>query len=731
MEHKLIFGGEQYLPFARSRIKAMRANGAQYASQQFEIDGCAIKLRIEGAHEYITIGGGGTAYMETGQLGWAIPGEYVPSRYDAAAWNFIDIPHSAKYLGKIATGGNDVGKQRNDPPLSSATPSIAVGPPRYMYSDGDAPDAAEQLKSAHGETTVSRKRMEVGIPPSFFSGKMRLFIQALYGAKQEDSKLTQGGFGLIYTVKEKHIDLGVQPDRSPGIYTSSDGSYWLIILTLRPGGISPTAYAVVPGPAAAGLVSRMRRHRAGKLVLSDEEVTQTEAYIFSCCTVDVEHPHPMLSGPALNGWPFAYGWKWSTSGHKASMVTHAEVLVDGKLAWEAKTFHLEFSIEKNPETGIRSFDASATTVVHGKWSDSWPINTIFAPIDGLTSAPLQLQSINLDPVTRSAPFDFTVDIYGYYRGESWTPITISRRTPVGPFPILSQSSTGLTYPPGQDMTVPDVHSYGWCPATEGNTVDISYYYDQTTVSITFGGWTYLSEWGHGTHTHLVKTVTGAGSAENAADFNSHVVGGGPFAAPYPAGYEHTSNWRDDGIFDPNNPYIGHRGTVSLCLVSRTETTWTGDLRKTWSILIPGGDCAAVYISTYKYAVADDGFSSKTWYGNPGVCGFQGPRSSFVPYAGAGEYNSYYGFGGLNYWDYSGSLATSNITINAFSQAVHGTEGVLANPSGGWQMYACPREYPFYDAGMWAYTSYGGRYVMSEGLKSYPTLDFSHRFVGWA
>lgn len=57
MEHKLITGGEQYLPFARSRIKAMRATGLMFASQQFEIDGCSIKVRIEGDHEFITLSG--------------------------------------------------------------------------------------------------------------------------------------------------------------------------------------------------------------------------------------------------------------------------------------------------------------------------------------------------------------------------------------------------------------------------------------------------------------------------------------------------------------------------------------------------------------------------------------------------------------------------------------------------------------------------------------------------
>lgn len=58
MEHKLILGGEQFLPFARSRIKALRATGLRYASQQFEVDGVSIKVRIEGEHEYIRLEGG-------------------------------------------------------------------------------------------------------------------------------------------------------------------------------------------------------------------------------------------------------------------------------------------------------------------------------------------------------------------------------------------------------------------------------------------------------------------------------------------------------------------------------------------------------------------------------------------------------------------------------------------------------------------------------------------------
>lgn len=66
MEHKLIQGGEQYLPFARSRIKALRATGMQFASQQFIVSGVTIRVRISGEHDYIRIDASGSSgYLVT------------------------------------------------------------------------------------------------------------------------------------------------------------------------------------------------------------------------------------------------------------------------------------------------------------------------------------------------------------------------------------------------------------------------------------------------------------------------------------------------------------------------------------------------------------------------------------------------------------------------------------------------------------------------------------------
>lgn len=76
----------KYLPFARSRLQALRLTGLRYASQQFEVDGFSIKVRKEGEQEYISISGDEPYYWvlvrrtTTGYL------EYGP--YEVHTWLF-------------------------------------------------------------------------------------------------------------------------------------------------------------------------------------------------------------------------------------------------------------------------------------------------------------------------------------------------------------------------------------------------------------------------------------------------------------------------------------------------------------------------------------------------------------------------------------------------------------------------------------------------------------------
>ena len=55
MEHRLIQGGEQFLPFARSCVAKLKKLGLPYADQSYEVDGASIKVRIQPGHEYIRI----------------------------------------------------------------------------------------------------------------------------------------------------------------------------------------------------------------------------------------------------------------------------------------------------------------------------------------------------------------------------------------------------------------------------------------------------------------------------------------------------------------------------------------------------------------------------------------------------------------------------------------------------------------------------------------------------
>lgn len=57
MEHKLIQGGEMYLPFARKQIKRLRATGLRYATQRYTMPDGEVMVKIAGDQEYIVLKG--------------------------------------------------------------------------------------------------------------------------------------------------------------------------------------------------------------------------------------------------------------------------------------------------------------------------------------------------------------------------------------------------------------------------------------------------------------------------------------------------------------------------------------------------------------------------------------------------------------------------------------------------------------------------------------------------
>lgn len=57
MEHKIVLGGESYLPFARSCVAKLKKLGLPYADQSFDMGDALVRVRVEPGHEHIMITG--------------------------------------------------------------------------------------------------------------------------------------------------------------------------------------------------------------------------------------------------------------------------------------------------------------------------------------------------------------------------------------------------------------------------------------------------------------------------------------------------------------------------------------------------------------------------------------------------------------------------------------------------------------------------------------------------
>ncbi len=102
MEHKLIQGGEQWLAFARSRIKALRATGQRYASQRFTMpDGASVNVQIVADVEYIRIEGGGRDVCVLPNVAYAVTVPLVDGKEEPRS--------KVKTTRGLRTGGHGFG----------------------------------------------------------------------------------------------------------------------------------------------------------------------------------------------------------------------------------------------------------------------------------------------------------------------------------------------------------------------------------------------------------------------------------------------------------------------------------------------------------------------------------------------------------------------------------------------------------------------------------------------
>ena len=363
MEHRLILGGSQYLPLARSVVRRLLALGFPYAGQKLLLPDATIFVWIEPGNEYIRITGGSalglpldsgvvdmgailpanpatwlagtlyeTSYVATYHTPFVLqPPAFTPPRLypnpGVLAGQFAGILQRAGVGLKSYTGRVPVNAQ---PALSFKPRKISNGatPPVMIDDPADA--------------NLAAKKLIAGLcPASMFTGRARLYAQALYGAH---SYTNASGTEAVATIPFalNDVSLGQRPalvlnsrTKSVGTVTMTSGScvyldpatgkHYLFtfeggvrcfVLKSSPAGEKLRPYLITASPVE------------GLEVLSQEDREHLEAYILSQSlpsgtgTTDADG-REYASGSVQARFGMGFSWHWNWDGTTGDIVEHA------------------------------------------------------------------------------------------------------------------------------------------------------------------------------------------------------------------------------------------------------------------------------------------------------------------------------------------------------------------------------------------------------------------------
>lgn len=246
---------------------------------------------------------------------------------------------------------------------------VALPPCTQVYSNGGYCDPKK---------IYQKKEAQANTPASMFSGKLRLWIQALYGQKQCRYSAAKGLDGRVipghiyigdkeYTedsetfVTRKLISAFYAP--SYGLFTTEDYQYFLVEVS------SVINYYPLKITSAAEKIRAMLN--APPPEATSEDIKRAEAYVLSTAHVDVAGMQTSGTITPL-GTPLYYGFHWKWDGSSADIVTHE---VDHSVQkYLARHYRVDITFNGS------NFSHSLTLVESGYW---WPAAitlNVFYPI---------------------------------------------------------------------------------------------------------------------------------------------------------------------------------------------------------------------------------------------------------------------------------------------------------------------------------------------------------------
>lgn len=365
MEHRLITGGAQYLPFARSRIKAMRATGLDWATERYNFGDGEVEVRLEGEIDYIKLSGGGcempmdSGVVDLNSIVFTNPAGYVPGtlhRSDAVE-NYTEeygepdgrIPGNLKNTGD-GSAGQIAGTVRyaggfrgSIPPADAPAPSFTGR--RALPGEDAQPD----------ENLANKKRVAASYPASMLTGRARLYLQALYGLPMYDYAFNEDGEPT--SVRKEYLQVATDgngvvvptADRTATITLNVDSGIYLDPATGK-------HYLILPDPVTTRIFplksstcgESMRKLLAGKDPSPNDPLTDLdrhhiETYILSQSLPDATKM--TTAGSSRTGdasFSFGYGWKWNWNGTQADRIVWDGTIGQSRTHALVTTSHWQF-----------------------------------------------------------------------------------------------------------------------------------------------------------------------------------------------------------------------------------------------------------------------------------------------------------------------------------------------------------------------------------------------------
>lgn len=358
----------------------------KYATQRFVMPGGElVRVQITGEHEYIEIsGGGGTLTMDSGVVEVFNIAAMNPARYTPgvlAESNAVE-QYNAAFTTVTANGRKNPG-DTSDGQLSGRITESGNVIKGLLYGETTgsfipAYDPATEAASVADDSLAAKKRMAVLCPASIFTGKCRMFVQAMYGQhlyqkggiipnvgpQLDESQVTgvSAPPALLlqeYTkTGETGTGLNVQLHTSCGVYLDAIGQHWLFAPTTG----SVIVYPLIGSPSAEALRKLLWDSPdvpvSKRLNSTDRE--HLEAYILSTCRPYVLRKQTPPWPISITPYGMGYGWHWNWDTNKADIVINERIVFDISYNDMRSTHHRVSVTKATPVDAVTNPDGSVT-----------------------------------------------------------------------------------------------------------------------------------------------------------------------------------------------------------------------------------------------------------------------------------------------------------------------------------------------------------------------------------